>query len=149
MEKKGLLHLDPNSLKEYQVSFLIGDTSVGFKDFDPSKMTFGPIQYDAKNKCHRLEIMYNITLKDKKILEVPTYPKLSYDAVVSLYDKGKVENDVCGICLDKLLNNDNCMYSLLYCGHICHFDCLEEYQKENNEDNGDVICPRCQLNIKI
>ena len=115
-------------------------------DFDPSKVTFPAVLYNPKHRLHLIVMKYNETFKTIKIqCAASNHPNLSHVSLISLIDIKKTKNKECGICLDHLLNN-SCEYSFLACEHFCHFNCFKEYQKEND---GEVICSRCQLNIKI
>ena len=48
-------------------------------------------------------------------------------------------NDECHICLDNLNSNYNKVCKIIYCNHIYHEKCLNEWFKYNN------ICPVCGL----
>lgn len=54
-------------------------------------------------------------------------------------------SDDCSICLEKYRKNDKCIK--LYCSHIFHKRCLNEWFKNRIDKSEELNCPLCRNNL--
>jgi len=109
--------------------------------------SFSHKKLDSNNNSPNISIDENVNENDKDSKKDLNIKKKKNNNVISNinYDElKKIINLNCSICNDNFDNNKK--ISIIKCSHIFHKDCLDEYIKDNINNNKEtkLNCPKCK-----